>query len=178
MDGKNEESKEITKDKFCVKCGTKVEEDQIYCASCGSRLDGRHKKIKLNKKLLIIICIFIGVFTVTIGRHMIIFNKVVSDYEEECKPMGYEVNGNLLKNTIYIDTVVDLEYDDSYYSNSAVKSLWGQHEILAEDITSTIQSNIKSNYNIKVNVSNRLYDSNEKLLLEGKNGEITYNIER
>ena len=73
-----------------------------------------------------------------------------------------------------IDTVVDLEYNDSYSSNSIVKSLWGEHETLAKDISSMSQSTIENHYNIKINVSNRLYDSNNKLLLEGRNGEIIY----
>lgn len=178
MDIENEEGKKNTsKDRFCSKCGAKIEEGQKFCSKCGNKLGSIPKEIKLNKKLLIIIFVVIGIFTAIIVRHMIIFNKVVNDYKSQYQSMGYNVESNLLKNTIYIDTVVDTEYNDSYSSNSIVKGLWGEHETLAKDISSMSQSNIESYYNIKINVSNRLYDSNDKLLLEGKNGEITYNIE-
>ena len=178
MDIENEEGKKNTsKDRFCSKCGAKIEEGQKFCSKCGNKLGRIPKEIKLNKKLLIIIFVVIGIFTAIIVRNMIIFNKVVNDYKSQYQSMGYNVESNLLKNTIYIDTVVDTEYNDSYSSNSIVKGLWGEHETLAKDISSMSQSNIESYYNIKINVSNRLYDSNDKLLLEGKNGEITYNIE-
>lgn len=170
-------NEEVNNDKFCSKCGAEIKEGQKYCGNCGNKLDSIHKKIKLNKKLLITIFIVIGIFTAIIGRHIIVFNKVVNDYKSQYQSMGYDIDSNLLKNTIYIDTVVDLEYNDSYSSNSIVKGLWGEHETLAKDISSMSQSNIKSYYNININVSNRLYDRNNKLLLEGKNGEITYNIE-
>lgn len=178
MDIENEEGKKFTsKDTFCYKCGTEIKEGQKYCGNCGNKLGSIPKKIKLNKKLLITIFIVLGIFTAIIVRHIIIFNKVVNDYKSQYQSMGYNVESSLLKNTIYIDTVVDLEYNDSYSSNSIVKSLWGEHETLAKDISSMSQSTIENHYNIKINVSNRLYDSNNKLLLEGRNGEIIYNVE-
>ena len=178
MDIENEEGKKFTsKDTFCYKCGTEIKEGQKYCGNCGNKLGNIPKKIKLNKKLLITIFIVLGIFTAIIVRHIIIFNKVVNDYKSQYQSMGYNVESSLLKNTIYIDTVVDLEYNDSYSSNSIVKSLWGEHETLAKDISSMSQSTIENHYNIKINVSNRLYDSNNKLLLEGRNGEIIYNVE-
>lgn len=179
MDVKNEENNEIksNQDKFCVKCGAKVEEGQLYCGTCGNKLNTVSKNIKLNKKVLIILGIVVSIFIICIGRHIIVFNKAVNDYRENYESMGFEVDGNIIKNTVYIDSTIDGDYDNSYYSNFIVKSLWSEHEILAEDITSMVQSNIKNNYKIKVNVINRLYDDNDKLLLEAKNGEVTYNIE-
>ena len=178
MDIENEEGKKFTsKDTFCYKCGTEIKEGQKYCGNCGNKLGSIPKKIKLNKKLLITIFIVLGIFTAIIVRHIIVFNEVVNDYKSQYQSMGYNVESSLLKNTIYIDTVVDLEYNDSYSSNSIVKSLWGEHETLAKDISSMSQSTIENHYNIKINESNKLYDSNNTLKKKKKNGEITYNVE-
>ena len=89
MDIENEEGKKNTsKDRFCSKCGAKIEEGQKFCSKCGNKLGSIPKKIKLsipkkiktNKKVLIILGVVLFVVAIIIGNNI---SNSISDNRKE-----------------------------------------------------------------------------------------------
>jgi predicted nucleic acid-binding Zn ribbon protein len=68
VDNENEKSKELTtsSDKFCVNCGAKVEQNQLYCSVCGNKVDTIAEKTKQDKKVLIIMGVVVGFLVIVI----------------------------------------------------------------------------------------------------------------
>lgn len=133
------------------------------------------KEKKSNNKK-IIICIILFIFLVFGGlkvKHIITFNTIVSDYQDLCGD-SFEVYGDVFKNELYIDDVID--YQKEYLGISAVTLGFSEWINISESSSESIQRNIKLRYGIDVNVIENLNNTDGKNLIKIKNGTVIYDI--
>ena len=143
---------------FCKKCNTKLDINDRYCYKCGTKVE---KNVKKNNDLLIIIIlipiIFIFFFSVTVGilfiyRNIYInnTNQVIQDNanEEEVYPYTYQNDSTLQNyNGISLDDYYNLK-KSSELNIVVVTSSYDNNSILVNDALNALQ---EKNPNLKIN---------------------------